>query len=220
MRTRARQRSGALAGRADELAEIERGLDRVAFGEAWFVQLIGEPGIGKTRLLAELCVRAERRDWLVLDGRAAEFERDVPFGVVVDALNGYLGGLDPALLRSLEDDALAELASVFPSLSRYAEEPAARGVDSERYRTQYAIRSLLERLVRRQPVALMLDDVHWADAASLDGIVRGHRRAARESPPAGISHPRSTTRRSRSPRHLLPGVIDRLFLPAVCLFAE
>jgi hypothetical protein len=65
---------------------------------------------------------------------------------VVDALNDYLGGLDPALLRSLEDDALAELASVFPSLSRHAEEPVARGVDSERYRTQYAIRSLLERL--------------------------------------------------------------------------
>jgi predicted ATPase len=95
MRTRARQRSGALAGRADELAEIERGLDRVAFGEAWFVQLIGEPGIGKTRLLAELCVRAERRDWLVLDGRAAEFERDIPFGVVVDALNDYFGDSIP-----------------------------------------------------------------------------------------------------------------------------
>jgi DNA-binding CsgD family transcriptional regulator len=172
MRTRARQRSGALVGRAGELAEIERGLDRVASGEPWFVQLIGEPGIGKTRLLAELCVRAARRDWLVLDGRAAEFERDVPFGVVVDALNDYLGGLDPALLRSLEDDALAELASVFPSLSRYAEEPTARGVDSERYRTQYAIRSLLERLVRRQPVALVLDDVHWADAASVELV--GH----------------------------------------------
>jgi predicted ATPase len=56
--------------------------------------------------------------------------------------------------------------------SRLAGEGSSRGVDSERYRTQYAIRSLLERLVRRQPVALLLDDVHWADAASVELI--GH----------------------------------------------
>jgi predicted ATPase len=91
MRTRARQRSGALVERAGELAEIERGLDRVESGEPWSVQLVGKPGIGKTRLLAELCVRAEQP----LDGRAAEFERDIPFGVVVDALNDYFGDSIP-----------------------------------------------------------------------------------------------------------------------------
>jgi DNA-binding CsgD family transcriptional regulator len=172
MTIRARQRSGTLVGRVGEVAELDRGLERVGLGEPWFVQLVGEPGIGKTRLLSELGIRAEQRGWLVLDGRAAEFERDVPFGVIVDALNDYLGGLEPHVLRSLDDDALAELASVFPSLSPYADGAMPRGLDSDRYRTRYAIRSLLERLVKRQPVALVLDDVHWADAASVELI--GH----------------------------------------------
>ena len=169
---RGRQRSGTLVGRVGEIAELDRGLDRVGLGEPWFVQLVGEPGIGKTRLLAELGLRAEQRGWLVLGGRAAEFERDVPFGVIVDALNDYLGGLEPHVLRSLDDDALAELASVFPSLFRYGDGATPRGLDADRYRTRYAIRSLLEQLVSRQPVALLLDDVHWADAASVELI--GH----------------------------------------------
>jgi predicted ATPase len=113
---------------------------------------------------------AEQRG-LVLDGRAAELERDVPFGVILEALNGYLGGLERHILRSLDEDPLAELASVFSSLSPSRTTPP-RGLDSDRYRTQYAIRSLLERLVSRQPVAVFLGDVHWADAASVELI--GH----------------------------------------------
>jgi hypothetical protein len=85
MTIRAQQRSGTLVGRVGELAELDRGLERVGLGKPWFVRLVGEPGIGKTRLLAQLGIRAEQRGWLVLDGRAAEFERDVPFGVIVDA---------------------------------------------------------------------------------------------------------------------------------------
>jgi predicted ATPase len=125
------QRLDTLVGRAGELAELERGLDRAASGDPWFVQVVWEPGIGKTRLLAELGLRAEERGWLVLDGRAAEFERDVPFGLMVDALNDYLAGLEPALLRSLEDDELAELASIFEALSRYADEVTVRGGEAQ-----------------------------------------------------------------------------------------
>ena len=81
----------ALVGRDHELAELDGALDRLAAGEPWFVQIVGEPGIGKSRLLAELCRRGEDRGYLVLEGRAAEFERDIPFGLIVDALNDYLG---------------------------------------------------------------------------------------------------------------------------------
>jgi AAA ATPase domain len=101
-----------LVGRASEVAELSRMLDAVQGGAPWFVGIVGEPGIGKTRLLSELGRRAEERGWLVLDGHAAEFERDVPFGLIVDALNDCLGGLEPALLGSLDDDALAELTSI------------------------------------------------------------------------------------------------------------
>src|ERR1700759_3123419 len=72
----------ALVGRTHELTEIEGALDRLAAGQPWLVQIVGEPGIGKSRLLTELCRRGEARGYLVLDGRAAEFERDIPFGVV------------------------------------------------------------------------------------------------------------------------------------------
>ncbi len=158
----------ALVGRTRELAEIDQVLGRLATGEPWLVQFIGEPGIGKSRLLAELCERAEDRGYLVLDGRAAEFERDIPFGLIVDALNDYLGSLEPSLLRSLDEDMLSDLASVFPSVPRYDRATARLDDNAERYRLHYAIRSLLERLTARQPVLLALDDVHWADAASVE----------------------------------------------------
>ncbi len=147
-------------------------LDAVQSGAPRFVQIVGEPGIGKSRLLSELDRRAEERGWLVLDGRAAEFERDVPFGLIVDALNDYLGGLEPELFESPDEEALAELASIFPSLSSPSGPLTAQRTGAERYRVHYAIRTLLERLAARQALALALDDVHWADAASIEVI--GH----------------------------------------------
>ena len=166
----------ALVGRASEVAELEAALERLAAGGQWFVQLVGEPGIGKSRLLAELRRRGEDRGYLVLDGRAAEFERDVPFGLIVDALNDYLGSLDPAILAPLEGDPLRELAAIFPSLPRpeRGEQPAAQG--AERYRLHYAIRAVLERLTARQPMVLALDDLHWADAASIEMLTHLLRR--------------------------------------------
>jgi DNA-binding NarL/FixJ family response regulator len=166
----------ALVGRTHELAEIEAALDRLAGGQSWLVQLVGEPGIGKSRLLAELCRRGEDRGYLVLDGRAAEFERDIPFGLIVDALNDYLGSLEPALLRALDEGLLAELASVFPSVPRWDRDPPRRDDHAERYRLHYAIRCVLERLTERQPMLLALDDVHWADAASVEVMAHMLRR--------------------------------------------
>src|SRR5438067_11084755 len=87
-----------LVGRERELSELAQILDAVQGGLPGFVQILGEPGIGKTRLLSELGRCAEERGWLVLDGRAAEFEREVPFGLMVDAMNDYLGGLEPAVI--------------------------------------------------------------------------------------------------------------------------
>ena len=89
------KRSQVLIGRASELAELDRGLDRLGAGQPWFVQIIGEPGIGKSRLLLELVRRARARGYLVLAGRAAEFEQDLPFAVLRDACNDYLGSIDP-----------------------------------------------------------------------------------------------------------------------------
>jgi DNA-binding CsgD family transcriptional regulator len=166
----------ALVGRARELAALEEALDQLAGGAPWCVQIVGEPGIGKSRLLSELCRRGEDRGYLVLNGRAAEFERDIPFGLIVDALNDYFGSLEPALLRALDDYVPQELAAIFPALPRDPDSTASRGEGAERYRLHYAVRSVLERLARRQPVLLALDDVHWADAASVEMLAHLLRR--------------------------------------------
>jgi DNA-binding CsgD family transcriptional regulator/tetratricopeptide (TPR) repeat protein len=168
MVTTARQRKGALIGRAQELAEFDRALERLAGGQPGVIQVVGEPGIGKSRLLAELAHRAEATGYLVLDGRAAEFEQDVPFALIIDALNDYLATLEPAFLRAVDDAAVQELAEVFPALSRFVAQPPGQRSAPERYRFHYAVRAVLERLAARRPVLLALDDIHWADPESFD----------------------------------------------------
>lgn len=129
--------------------------------------LVGEPGIGKSRLLAELAARAEQRGQLVLSGSASELERDLPFSVFVDALDEYVQGLEPRRLEALDDDVSTELGRVFPSLSRFASGRGAAFQD-ERYRSHRAVRELLERLTATKPLVLVLDDLHWADSASVE----------------------------------------------------
>jgi ATP/maltotriose-dependent transcriptional regulator MalT len=156
-----------LVGRADELGSLDQALSELDRGRSGAIELAGEPGIGKTRLLRELAHRAEGRGHLVLSGSAAELEQDLPFSVVVDALDDYVQGLEPTRLGALDDDVRTELAHIFPSLSTLARGRAA-ALLHERYRSHRAIRKLLEQLATTKPVVLVLDDFHWADAASAE----------------------------------------------------
>ena len=131
-----------IVGRAEMCGVFEDVLDELDRGRSAALALVGEPGIGKTRLLQELAARADARGHLVLDGSASELERDVPFWVFVDALDEYVQGLPPPRLEALDDDVRGELAHVFPSLARF--EAAGGAVfQHERYRTHRAVRELL-----------------------------------------------------------------------------
>jgi ATP/maltotriose-dependent transcriptional regulator MalT len=156
-----------LVGRAEELGSLEQVLDELDRGRSGAIELVGEPGIGKTRLLTELAARADARGQLVLSGSASELERDLPFSVFVDALDEYVRGLERSRLDALDDDVRTELAHVFPSLTALA---TGREVapQHERYRSHRAVRELLEQLASRQPLVLLLDDFHWADSASVE----------------------------------------------------
>ena len=156
-----------LVGRAAELGSVDHLLAQLDGGKSAAVELVGEPGIGKTRLLAELAARADVRGHLVLSGCAAELERDLPFWVFVDALDEYVHGLDPHRLDALDDEVRAELATVFPSLAGLAS-GRTTAIQHERYRSHRAVCVLLERLAQTQPVVLVLDDFHWADPASVE----------------------------------------------------
>jgi AAA ATPase domain/Sporulation and spore germination len=78
-----------------------------------------------------------------------------------------LHGLDPHRLASLDEDVRAELATVFPSLAGLAT-GRRTAIQHERYRSHRAVCTLLETLAQAQPVLLVLDDVHWADPASVE----------------------------------------------------
>src|SRR5215470_18398627 len=158
--------TGHLVGRADELGSLEQILGELDRGCPGVIELAGEPGIGKTRLLRELAARAGARGHLVLSGAASEFERDLPFSVFVDALDEYLAGLEPDRLAVLDGAVRAELAHIFPSLSALADGQQV-APQHERYRSHRAVRALLEHLAQTLPLVLVLDDFHWADSASV-----------------------------------------------------
>jgi len=160
---------GPLVGRDEEVASLERTLGSLESAGSQVLEIVGEPGIGKTRLLFELCRRAEEQRLLVLEGRASEFARGEPFGVFVDALDDYLASLNPRSLQRHGEERMRELGAVFPSLAPLAG-ASPSGLQSERYRAYQAVRTLLEQLAMRRPLVLALDDLHWADPASTELI--------------------------------------------------
>ena len=165
--TRPARERDSLVGRAEELEALERLLEGLDDRRPAAIELVGEPGIGKTRLLSELAGRAETCGYTVLWGSASELERELPFSVFVHALDEYVGGLEPSVLHALDSDVQAELAHVFPSLSGLGKGHEV-ALQHERYRSHRAVRALLERLAETKPLVLALDDFHWADPASLE----------------------------------------------------
>jgi ATP/maltotriose-dependent transcriptional regulator MalT len=206
-----------LVGRAAELGRLVGALGSLEGGRFTAVELLGPAGIGKTRLLAEFGDRVEADGGLVLGGRCAEQERDLPFWVFVDALDDYVGGLDPRRLHGLDDEARAELGRVFPSLSTFVAEGRST-LQVERYRMHRAVRELLERLAATKPLVLVLDDFHWADYASAELVGALLRR-----PPAGrvlmvlAARPRQlpTPVAAALDRAHREGVLDRIELGAL-----
>ena len=163
-----------LVGRAAEREAIAGAVEAVRAGDSGLLAVEGEPGIGKSRLLEFLQAQAE--GCTALAGRASEFEIDLPYGLWTDALDRHLDGLGERRLSHLGVTDAAALSVALPALVGGAGEPAA----SDRHRTHRALRDLLERLAGARPLVLSLDDVHWADSASVDALAALVRR-----PPVG-----------------------------------
>ena len=164
--------SVALHGRDAELQAIDALFQAAGDGELNPLAILGEPGIGKSSLLDAAGARAEAAGMLVLGGRAAEHERAVPFGLVVDAVDQHVAALSPRQLADLP----AELAELLPSVTPEAPGRVDAPGPGERFRYHRALTALVELLAGAQPVALILDDLHWADEASLEWVVHLLRR--------------------------------------------
>jgi ATP/maltotriose-dependent transcriptional regulator MalT len=160
-----------LVGRQVELSALDALLDAAGAGERAVAVVSGEPGIGKTALIGEVLERGRELGYRTLSGRAAEFERDLPFAPFVDALDGHLDSLT-AEQRELTDEDRGLLATVFPSLAGLAARPPRQAPHDERHRVLRALHGLLALLAAGRPLVLTLDDLHWADPASIDLVYR------------------------------------------------
>ncbi len=161
------QRQAPLLGRETEIAELHRAVAGLSQGSGQVIRIVGEPGIGKSSLLVEANQRAREEGRLVLSGRATEFGRNYPFGVFVDAIDPRLDSLEDDLVAALGAERAVELSAVFPSAPPVPESRPVQA-QNERYRTHDAVRRLLNWLAENQPLVLSLDDLHWADEASIE----------------------------------------------------
>jgi len=141
-------------------------LSRAARGQGCAMFLVGEAGIGKTRLAHEALVLARERGFLVLEGRAYALEGRLAYAPILAAFGPFLRRLDSPRQARLVSG-LPDLGRLFPDLRLPVAEPLGDAV-LEKTRLFEAVARLLERLARETPVLLFMDDLHWADPASIE----------------------------------------------------
>jgi class 3 adenylate cyclase len=160
----------AFVGRTAEAATLAKAWQRTLDGRSDLVLIAGEPGIGKTRLVAELARRIYGEGALVLYGRSDE-EFGVAYQPFVEALFPYVAGCPIEELREQVGTDGADLARLLPGLSdRLAlggQGEDEDGPETGRYRMFEAINALLSRLSITTPVLLVLDDLQWAAKPTL-----------------------------------------------------
>ena len=150
-----------LVGRQEQLAALRDAWRRASAGAAGVVLLAGEAGSGKTRLLTELASTARADGATVLAGRCME-DGIVAFAPFTEALRHHVGG-DPG---GLPPWVVGELARLLPELEPEAGIPAGEP-HGARHRLFEAVAAAIGHVARRTPVLLVVEDLHWADVATL-----------------------------------------------------
>lgn len=152
-----------LIGRDAELATLRNALAESVGARGRVIAVLGEAGVGKTRLLVEVATEARQGGSHVLFGRAYESAQILPFGPWVDAFR--TGGLIAEELRlgALDPVWRAELARLFPELAA----PGLPAPGDDYLRLFESVAYLVGHVAATQPLVLMLEDLHWADEMSL-----------------------------------------------------
>ena len=175
----------ALFGRDRELGMLRQQLDVAFVGRGRLTLIGGEAGIGKTALAEALCQEARERGALVLTGRCYDLTETPPYGPWVELFARY---------RRTDDDRPAppEAFSLGATIGEVSSQAALFG----------AVRDFFAQLASRRPLALLLDDFHWMDPASLD-LLRFLARSLDESPILAVATYRSDEITRRHPLHAL-----------------
>ncbi len=183
-----------LVGRERELAEGRGSLDEVLGGAGGILFVTGEPGIGKTRLVSELQAALQRAPspfgrarWI--EGRCVSFGESIPYWPFRDLVRDWLGVASDeqelrvrvTLRRSIDrlfGDRSPEIYPYLGAMLGLALEPDAAARLAElspealQYRTFEVVRTLIERLAADGPLVVALEDLHWADATSVELVDR------------------------------------------------
>jgi transcriptional regulator with XRE-family HTH domain len=161
--------SGQLMGRERERAVIGAALEAVASGQGRLLMLVGEPGVGKTRLAQEIVVIARAQGFQLLTGRCYEPQQSLAYAPFLEALSQAVTLLEADVPgQAPVAERWPEVARLLPDSALPTAAPSAPDDRSAQQRLFAQVRRLLAALAERQPLALLLDDLHWADAASLD----------------------------------------------------
>jgi DNA-binding SARP family transcriptional activator len=161
---------GAFVGRVPELAELMAGLDDAFAGRGRLFLVVGEPGIGKSRLAEEVMRRARARGARVLVGRCWEAGGAPAYWPWVQALRAAVRDTDSTALLAHLGAGAAQLAQIVPELrQRLPDLPEPPALESEvaRFRLFDATAEFLGNISQAPPTVIVLDDLHAADAPSL-----------------------------------------------------
>ena len=157
-------------GRKQELGQLMADLDAVLAGHGRLALLAGEPGIGKTRLAAELAFLARRRAVRVFWGRCWEGDGAPAFWPWVQILRSLVASAQPHALQAAMGHGAADLAHVVPEVRELVPDlspPPLLESEQARFRLFDSITTFLKNSAAEQPLLLVLDDLHWADKPSL-----------------------------------------------------
>jgi DNA-binding SARP family transcriptional activator len=161
---------GTLVGRGTEVMDILRPMMQDGSSRLSLILLAAEAGIGKTRLLAEAAWRAREAGALTLAGGSYEQEGRLPYGPIHDALLDYVRCQSSVALRQRFEGLFEELARIVPELHDILPMVTVAwpgDADSQRLRLFAGVARIFERIAAERPIILLLDDLHWADEATL-----------------------------------------------------
>jgi len=160
-----------LIGRKEELSLIAGLLKDARKGSGRTLIVSGEGGVGKTRILTAAMEKAQRDGWNVVTGRAYAVETGIPYSLFSDALLPVIKNMEPGTLSVLTRGGMSELAYLFPALGAPGDrERVAAGANPSdlKARLLWNFTQFLGRLSAKQPLCIVLENLQWADASSLE----------------------------------------------------
>jgi len=161
-----------LVGRDRPLSRLQQATDQARLGRGSVILIAGEPGVGKSRLLQEF-VTGLRDQATVVSGSSHEPERSLPYWPLVEALRPYASTASLTAL-DVEPLYLAEVARLLPEVRTCRPDlpaPSTAELGQDQGRLFLAlVRWLRSLAARRPPLILCLDDLHWADEATLSWL--------------------------------------------------